>query len=141
MNVHHPKVKKILRQCERRIMKLTGQGPVSIFVLNTPGVVIPYEVIEKIVCEVTGIEIERITLPTRIIEYRIARQLICFYARQYTHMPYRLIGQKVHRYDHTTVINSIQRIKWLIETGDTEVCRLVKDINMRIEQAKKLDIN
>lgn len=137
MTIHHPKVKKVLRQCERRIMKMTGRAPISVFILTAPTFIVPYDEIEKVVCEITGIRIELIKLPSRCYEYRLPRQLICFYARAHTHMSYKLIGQKVNRHDHTTVMNSIHRIKSLIETSDPEVCKIVRDINLRMEQLKE----
>lgn len=136
MNLNHPKVKKIVRQCERRIMKLTGRSKVKLLILNAPANPVPYEQIEKIVCEVTGIRIELATQQSRKHEYRTTRQLICFYARTHTVMSYRLIGVKVNRRDHTTIISSIRRIKGLIESGDPEVSHLVKEITARIEQLK-----
>lgn len=138
MTIHHPKVKKILRQCERRIMKMTGRAPINVFILATPTFIIPYDDIERIVCETTGVRIDLIKQSSRCYEYRLPRQLICFYARAHTHMSYKLIGQKVNRHDHTTVMNSIQRIKSLIETFDPEVCKFVRDINLRIQQLKEV---
>lgn len=137
MNTNHPKVKKIIRQCERRIMKLTGRHSVNIFILYAPTVTIPYEEIERVVCEVTGIRIDLARLSSRRLEYRTTRQLICFYARAHTLMSYKLIGQKVNRNDHTTVRSSELRIKSLLESGDAEVCRLVREINSRIEKVNK----
>lgn len=137
MTIHHPKVKKILRQCERKIMKLTGKGPISIFILNSHPATIPYEDIEKIVCDVTGVNRNLAIQDCRKTEYRITRQLICFYARTHTSLCFRLIGEKVKNYHHTTVIHSVERIKDLIQTDDPYVCRYVKEINSRIAQLKE----
>lgn len=134
MNVHHPKVKKILRQCERRIMTLTGRSPISIFILNSYPATIPYEDIERIVCEVTGISPEQAKLKSRRTEFKVTRQLLCFYARAHTSMCYRLIGEKVNLTDHATVMHSIKRIKGLIETDDADISRYAKEINIRIAQ-------
>lgn len=138
MNVHHPKVKKILRQCERRIMKLTGRSPLSVFILQVPGGNVPYQDIEDIVCNVTGYSIEIAKQDSRRYEYRITRHLICFFARAHTPMSYRQIGEKINRQDHTTIMKAINRIKHLIDSGDPEICRYVKEINIRIAQGQSV---
>lgn len=136
MTLNHPRIKRIIRLCENEIRSLTGQPNLKLLVLNAPVSPVPYEAIEKIVCEVTGIRIELATQPTRKHEYRTTRQIICFYARSHALMSYRLIGLKVNRRDHTTILSSIRRIKGLIESGDPEICQLVKEINAKIEQLK-----
>lgn len=136
MTIHHPKVKKVLRQCERKIMKLIGKGPVSLFILNSHPATIPYEDIQRIVCEVTGVSIEYAACRSRRMEYRTTRQMICFFARTHTAMTYKMIGEKVNRQDHTTVIHSIKRIKDLIESNDNDVGRYAIEINKRIAQLK-----
>lgn len=136
MTIYHPKVKKVLRQCERKIMKMIGKGPVSIFILNSQPATIPYEDIERIVCEVMGMTPETALRGSRRVEYKTVRQLLCFYARAHTSMSYKSIGEKINEYHHTTVMHSIKRIKDLIESDDTDVSRHVIEINKRIAQFK-----
>ncbi len=138
MTIYHPKIKKILRQCERKIMKMTGKGPISIFILNSHSATIPYEDIERIVCEVGGMALEDVLRGSRRVEYKTVRQLLCFYARTHTSMSYKSIGEKISEYHHTTVMHSIKRIKDLIESDDTDVGRHVMEINKRIAQLKEV---
>lgn len=142
MNINHPKVKKLLRQCERKIMKMTGKAPVSIFILNSYPATIPYEDIERIVCEVMGFTVQHIksNANSRITEYKTVRQLLCFYARHYTSLTLRSIGACIGGHHYSTVIHSVDRIKGLIESDDADISRYVKEINVRIAQLKASQI-
>jgi chromosomal replication initiator protein len=117
-------------------MKLTGKGPVTIFILNSHPATIPYEDIERIVCEVMGMSPEQMFKESRRTELKTARQLLCFYARTHTSMSYLSIGEKVGNFHHSTVIHSVDRIKGLIEADDKDISRYVKEINTRIAQVK-----
>ena len=134
--VFHPKVKKIIAQCERRIKKLTENSCISVMVLNLPGKPIPYEDIERIVCEVTGIPIEFALQESRQYDRCVTRQLIAFFAKSNCKMSYKSIAEKLGRKDHTAIISSLRRIKHLVESGDTTTCKYIKDINQRILQLK-----
>lgn len=136
VSVVHPKIKKIIRQCERRIMRLTENQCINILVLSSPAKKIPYEEIESIVCDVTGVPIEKATLVSRDHELVITRHLICFYARTNSLISLNALAGKLNRGDHTTIINCVRRLRSLIDSGDPEVCGYVKEINQRIEILK-----
>lgn len=117
-------------------MKLTGNQDINIMILTGPDKRIPYEEIENIVCEVTGIPIKQAKMICRDHELVLTRHLIAFYARTNTRISLKALARKLNRGDHTTIINCIRRLKKLIDSGEPEVSSYVKEINKRIEQLK-----
>lgn len=136
VTVFHPKVKKILRQAERRIIKLTHNQDLSLVILNPPAKILPYEDVVNIICEVTGIPLTKAIMQTRRHEICLTRQLIAFFARMNCGYHLQQIADELKREDHTTIISSIRRIRHLIDSGDSEVCGYVKEINHRLSKLK-----
>lgn len=134
MTLDHPKVKKVIRQCQRRVMKLTGNSAVMIMFHN-PKKAVPFEMVFNVICEVTKMPVGDVTMRCRKREYVIARQLICFYARHYSLMHFQPIADRLGYSDHTTAINGVNVIKSLLETNDEYVLNAVARIN------KQLNVN
>lgn len=131
MTLDHPKVKKIISQCERRVKKLTGNSSVMIM-FHKPSALIPFDEIMQIICNQTGEPKQNILNRTRRREVVIARQLICFYAKIYSGMSHKTIAQSLGYKDHTTSIHSIQCIKDLIDSGNEVITGLVARINQQL---------
>lgn len=127
----HPKVKKIIRHCERRVKKLTGNSAILIMFLK-PAKILPFDDIIKLVCDTTGEPYDKILKRGRKTEVVVTRQLICFYAKQYCGLSHKRIANGLGYDDHTTSIHSIQNIKDLIESGDSYVTSLVSKINQQL---------
>lgn len=136
VTVFHPRVKKILRHAERRIMNLTQNQDLCLVILNPPAKILPYPDVERIVCEVTGIPFSKAITQTRRREVCLTRQLIAFFARMDCGYHLQQIADKLNREDHTTIISSLRRIRHLIDSGDSEVCGYVKEINQRLSKLK-----
>lgn len=132
MTLDHPKVKKIILQCEQRVKKLTGNSSVLIMFVR-PTKVYPFEDIIKLVCDATGEPYEKIIKRGRKHEVVITRQLICFYAKHYCSMGHKVIAEGLGYDNHTTSVHSIQTIKDLLESGDGYVTGLVTKINQQIK--------
>ncbi|HTG57420.1 MAG TPA: helix-turn-helix domain-containing protein [Niabella sp.] len=83
------------------------------------------------VLKVAKVEMEGVISSSRKRENVQARQLIAFYVRQYTDMCYREIGERLGGRDHTTIMACIDRLNALCESGDKQMCDLVKKMNRR----------
>jgi chromosomal replication initiation ATPase DnaA len=135
MNLHitHPTVRKVIEQCEQQVRELTGNPSVAISFIDAEKT-ISFDQIAKEVCEVMNVRMERLAGPSRKTEYVQARQLISYYARKFTKMCLREIGEKFGDRDHTTIISNINRLNDLIDSGDVEMCNLVNKINRRLRE-------
>lgn len=136
MQITHPKVKKIVSQAERRIKALTGNESVLLVVLKQPNAKLPFEQVEKIVCEVRGFEIEKVYSKTRKREIVLTRHLIAHYAKICCEMTLVEIGNRFGK-DHTTIISNLRHIRDMIETGDHLVFYSAKEINKRLDLIAK----
>jgi chromosomal replication initiation ATPase DnaA len=132
MTLDHPKVKKIIAQCERRVKKLTGNSAILMMFYKKQADLIPYENVVDAVCMVTGLTFFEITEHTRKQEIVKARQLICFYANHYSNRTHLSIAQDLGYNDHTTSIAGSNKIKDLIETGEPSVIKWVSQINKQL---------
>lgn len=128
MTLDHPKVKKIIAQCERRVKKLTGNAAV-LLMFHNPKKAIPFEAIVEAVCNVSDITNEEVLKRCRKREIVTARQLICFYAKRYSRMSHKKISERLGYLDHTTSVNGIKVIKNLIDTNNEDVTDAVTQIN------------
>lgn len=133
MTLDHPKVKRIIAQCERRVKKLTGNGAMLMMFYKKQHDVIPYEKVAEAVCMVSGKTYFEILEHTRKQEIVKARQLICFYANYYSNISHVMLAQELGYRDHTTSVTGSKRIKDLIESGDPLVIRLVSQINQQLK--------
>lgn len=132
MTLDHPKVKRIIAQCERRVKKLTGNSAVLMMFYKKQNDLIPYENVIEAVCIARGLTYEQITRRTRKQEVVKARQLICFYANYYSNKTHACIADDLGYKDHTTSISGSKKIKDLIETGDSDIIKMVSQINKQL---------
>jgi chromosomal replication initiation ATPase DnaA len=135
MTLDHPKVKKIIAQCERRVKKLTGNTAVLMMFYKKQNDLIPYETVVNAVCAVTGKTHNEVLKSTRKQEIVKARQLICFYANYYSNATHVFIAHSLGYKDHTTSVTGSRKIKDLIETGDPMVIKMVSQINKQLNIA------
>lgn len=129
MTLDHPKVKKIIAQCERRVKKLTGNSAVLMMFYKKQHDLIPYIDVVGAVCYATGKEYNEVLKRTRKQEIVKARQLICFYANRYSNMGHISLAQELGYKDHTTSVSGSKKIKDLIESGDPFVVKMISEIN------------
>jgi chromosomal replication initiation ATPase DnaA len=133
LHITHPAVRKVIEQCEQQVREMTGNHAVAISFIDDY-FVLEFDQIVNIVCKVTKVEMQELQTNSRKTEFVQARQLIAFYARRFTKMNYRSIGQQFGNRDHTTIIASIARINDLIDSGDEGTCNLINKINRKIRQ-------
>jgi chromosomal replication initiation ATPase DnaA len=132
MNLDHPKVKKIIAQCERRVKKLTGNTAVLMMFYMKKNDLIPYESVVDAVCMVMGLTYFEVIEQTRKQEIVKARQLICFYANYYSNKTHLSIARDLGYSDHRTSVTGSRKVKDLIETGDPAVIKWVSQINKQL---------
>lgn len=132
MTLDHPKVKKIIAQCERRIKKLTGNSAILMMFYKKQNDLIPYENVVEAVCNVSGKTYDEVLKRTRKQEIVKARQLICFYANYYSNASHLSIAHSLGYKDHTTSVTGSKKIKDLIDTGDPMVIKMVSQINKQL---------
>jgi chromosomal replication initiation ATPase DnaA len=131
MTLDHPKVKKIIAQCERRVKKLTGNSAVLIMFYKKQDL-IPFDNVVRAVCIATSKTYDQVLMHTRKQEIVVARQLICFYANYYSNISHVSLANKLGYKDHTTSVSGSKKIKDLIETGDPLVIKMVSIINKQL---------
>lgn len=129
MTLDHPKVKKIIAQCERRVKKLTGNSAVLMMFYKKQNDLIPFETVAQAVCVAAGKTYNEVIKRGRKQEIVKARQFICFYANHYSNATHVFIAHELGYKDHTSSISSSRKIKDLIETGDPLVIKMVSQIN------------
>lgn len=132
MLVTDEKVKRVLEQCKRRVIKLTGR-PISLVIFGyKEQAAFSYEDIANAVCGTMNVSYDRAITRSRKREVVIARQLIFFYARSYTKMSHRVVAEQLGYRDHSTSIHSISTIMELIDAKDSLVLNSIKAINQKL---------
>ena len=94
------------------------------------------EEIKEHVCNVTDIHKDAVEMKTRKREIVKARQLICFFAKEYTDKSLSVIGDFIGKFDHTTVLHGVKTIKNLYET-DKETKKQVNELTETFENLNK----
>lgn len=136
MTLDHPKVKKIIAQCERRVKKLTGNAAVTLLIYSVPSKPVPFSEIVYVVCMATGLPAEEAFKDCRKSEYILTRQLIYYYAKNCNKMTLNQIAQRTGFKHHTTVISGLRRLNRLLDSGDGIVCDVVFKINQQFNRKK-----
>lgn len=88
------------------------------FVKNTARE-ISIEYIQKVVCDYYGITVDLMKSKTRRREVVQTRQIIMYFAKQYTNCSLASIGQMCGNKDHATVLHACKTVKNLLETDKT----------------------
>lgn len=135
MNLHitHPAVRKVIERCEKEVRNLTGNPSVAISFVDDY-YTLDFERISKVVCSVTKLPLDQIVSQSRKKELTQSRQLIAYYAKKFTKLNYREIGEHLGDRDHTTIMSSIERVNDLIDSNDEDICDMVNKINRRLRQ-------
>ncbi len=80
--------------------------------------------IERVVCNVFGLEPQSLQSPSKMRNVSQPRMLAMFLARKYTPAAYKEIGEYFGRRRHSTVISAEKTVEsWLRESGETPVAR------------------
>lgn len=132
MNLNHPKIKKIILQCQRRVQKLTGSQAFFI-TLYKPESYIPISAIIDAVTNVTGFALDEMWIRNRDPKRVAARQLVCFFAKQYCGMSHHAIAETVGYTDHTTCIASIKRVNAHLQSSDPGTADAVYKIHQQLK--------
>lgn len=123
------KVSRILEQCRRRIIKLTGQQ-VSIAVFGyQENDRLTYDQIAKAVCCILNVSYGRVVRKCRKQELVYARYLIFFYARQFTTLSHHKIATKLGYRDHTAGVNAVKKVRGFVKSRDDKFLHSMKSIN------------
>ena len=101
------------------------------FVVNTIRE-INIEYIQKVVCDYFNISLDTLTSKTRKREIVQARQLVMYFAKEYTKSSLALIGTYCGNKDHATVLHAVRTINNLLET-DKQFRGYVKDLDKKIK--------
>src|SRR6186713_3191533 len=72
------------------------------------------------VCATQNIPVSSVISPTRTKDIKTTRHIFCYVACFYTKYTCELIGQTIGNRDHTTVINSRDVVKNMLDTNDAE---------------------
>lgn len=127
--VKDEKVKRVLEQCRRKIIKITGK-PVSIVMIGyKDGNTLTFEDIAKAVCCVMEISFKLATRKCRKRPLVIARHLIFYYARQYTNLSHELIAKNLGYNDHTAGVNAVKKVRGFVRSRDEIILSSMKSIN------------
>ncbi|GAB5404959.1 MAG: hypothetical protein Aurels2KO_31900 [Aureliella sp.] len=80
--------------------------------------------IERVVCNVFGLEPQSLQSPSKMRNVSQPRMLAMFLARKYTPAAYKEIGEYFGRRRHSTVISAEKTVEsWLQDTSETPVAR------------------
>ena len=101
------------------------------FVVNTSRE-INIEFIQKIVCDYFNINLDILNSKTRKREIVQARQLVMYFAKEYTKSSLAMIGMHCGNKDHATVLHAVRTINNLLET-DKQFRGYVKDLDKKIK--------
>jgi chromosomal replication initiator protein len=101
------------------------------FVVNTSRE-INIESIQKVVCDYFNINIETLNSKTRKREIVQARQLVMYFAKEYTKSSLAMIGMHCGNKDHATVLHAVRTINNLLET-DKQFRGYFKDLDKKIK--------
>ena len=134
MQVSHPEVQLIINECENRIRELTKNDSIVLVPFDRKKRKrISFKQIVTAVCEVTNVPYEMVKARTRKGEAVVARQLIFFYAKRYSNMSHRIIGEQLGGRDHSASIHSIQKINDLIDAKDSVICEAIEKIDQHLK--------
>lgn len=111
-----------LELAENTLSKLINKGTREVTI----------DFIQGIVCDYFKIKSEEIQSKTRKREIVQARQLAMYFAKNYTNAPLAVIGEKIGKRDHATVLHACKTVKNLQET-DKNFKIYLEDLKEKIE--------
>jgi chromosomal replication initiation ATPase DnaA len=126
------KVQRAIEQCRRRIVKMTGKPVTLVLFGHKANVAFTYEDIAKAVCNTLNVTYERTITRSRKREVVIARQLIFFYARNYTNLSHSKVAEYLGYRDHSTSIHSVSTVNELIQAKDAIMLKSIEGINQHL---------
>lgn len=130
----NPEVREIITKCEIQIRELTKNDSIVLVPFDrNKRRRISFKKIIAAVCEVTNVSYELAITRTRKREVVAARQLIFFYAKQYSNMSHRTIAEQMGHRDHTASIHSIRTINDLIDANDSAICEAIEKIDQHLK--------
>jgi len=89
------------------------------------------EHIMRCVCEYFNIKENVINSKSRAREIVVARQMVMYFAKQLTELPYQQIGIAIGGRDHSTVLHACKAVQQKID-GDAEFKQMAADIENKI---------
>jgi chromosomal replication initiator protein len=89
--------------------------------------------IQEIICEHFGVSAEDIVSKSRKRIITLPRQLVMYFAKEYTPATYVKIGQEMGKRDHTTVMHACKAIKNDMQTNK-EISQHIDDIKLKIQR-------
>lgn len=133
MTVKDEKVKRILEQCRRKIIKITGKE-VSVAVFGyKEETALTIEEITDVVCKVMNVSLRQVILKCRKRERVVARYLIIYYTRQHTKLSHYAIAGRLGYSDHTSGVSALRRINGLIAAKDDLVISSMESIDQLLK--------
>lgn len=91
------------------------------------------ELLLEIVCSICEVDQKEVFGRSRKREVVMARQIFCYFARNYLTMKLTAIGEFLGGKDHTTIIHGIMKVKEFLSIGDDLVMSRVNLVNAEIK--------
>jgi len=92
--------------------------------------------IVRTVCEYFGIKENVLNSKSRTKDIVLARQLSMYLSKQFTDLPYKVIGEQIGGRDHSTVLHACKAVAKNVET-DAKFKEMLKDLETKIKAGEK----
>lgn len=134
MTLYHPTIKKKIADWQEELRMLTENDAVILTCYTPPTFTIEFADICKIICETTGVSLEKVRQKTRKREVVVTRQLIAYYGREYTDLSLVKIGKIIGGKDHTTVLHSWNKVMEYLHSSDSYICDAMAKISDKLQK-------
>ena len=133
MIVKDEKVKRVLEQCRRKIVKMTGKQVSLVMLGYEESDRLTLEQISNAVCCSLDVPFDRVKGKCRKRELVTARYLIFFYSRRYTRLSHNTIAESLGYKDHSSGINAVKRLTGLLKAKDELIMESIGTINQLLK--------
>lgn len=140
MELDDPEIVKKIISWEKELRDATGNRRVVLMAFKQAPADEKVDIkdLMKIVCDVVGVPIYKLSTKSRKRELVVARHLISYFGVSVTTQTLSSIGAQMNK-DHTTIIHGRETIKDLLEIGDEVVCSAVAQINRKLQEMNNAD--
>lgn len=141
MTLLHPTIRQKVAVWQKELRELTGDNTVILTCYASPSFSMDFDELSSIICDVTGVPLERVRSKSRKREVVATRQLIAYCCCEYTSMTLKRIGKSIGDKHHTTVIHARNIVKEHLQSNDSLICKAMAEINERLPiEANKCEV-
>lgn len=135
MTLTHPNIVSLINGWQNELRQLTNKN-VVLLASDPGGYEIPFNDLIEIICSYTGVPFALAIKDSRKSERVFTRHLIAYYGR--VHYGYYLnqLAGILGGLDHTTIINSVKKMKGYIDSRDAKTCEAIAIIELEVEKYK-----